>query len=149
MIMETIKNFTVYTHSNPVQLANGNISDFSFVNTIKYPSNSSLSSKSLENAFNNASGSSCGTFNKISENTFSLGDSSESTKSSSLVAKTLFSDLESSANFPFESPLGDITLNPFELRNHSNLLLTFSSESGLYDKVVTYVEFRKMVEGVI
>jgi len=113
----------------------GYASNPSFFKTISFPSKSSgasFSLSNLENDFNKDSCSFWGILNHITENTFSLGNKTESVKSESFVTSTRFSDFESDANLPFEMPSGlIITLNPFELRNLSNLLLTFSSRRNL------------------
>ena len=103
-------------------------------NVMNFPSKSCglVSLINLENELSNASGLSCGIFNQTTENIVFLLDKNLSVKSQSLVTNTLCSDLENSANFPFESPLGfEIISNPCCLRNTSNLFFTFSSLGNL------------------
>ena len=108
------------------------ISNPSSFNLINLPSKSSgfvFSLSNLENSFNKDSMLRCGILDQTTENISSLENLR---KSSSLVTNTRFSDLESSANFPFESLFGfDITSTPCCLRNLSNLLSTFSSKRNL------------------
>lgn len=104
----------------------------SLFNTIEYPSKSlglDLSLSNLENEFFDDSILRCGILNQITENISSLVNS---IKSSSLVTSTLCSNLENSANLPFESLFGfEITSTPFCLRNLFNLSSTFSSNRNL------------------
>jgi len=106
----------------------GDTSNPSFFKTINFPSKSSdtvFSLSNMENAFSKDSGSFCGILSHTIENISSLVNS---TKSSSLVINILCSDLESSANMPFESPFDlNITSNPCCLRNCNNSFFTFSS----------------------
>ena len=116
-------------------LDSGAVSKSSSCKVIKYPLKSSGSDfflSNIENAGANASGLSCGILIQIIENTLSFGNGFGLAKSESLVTNTRFSDLESSANLPFENPFGaNFTSNPSELRNLANLLLTFSSSRNL------------------
>ena len=122
------------------------------INSIKNPSKSlilDLSLNNLEKDSNSASGLSCGILSQIIENimkikdfqdtenlrfsrVLSLGYIQESVKSSSLVTNTLFSDLDSSANSPFESPFGlKVTSYPSNFKNFNNSIFTFSSNRNL------------------
>ena len=109
----------------------GYISNLSSFKITKLPSKSSdfISLSSLENALNKDSSFSCRILNQTIENICSLLNSR---KSSSLVTNTRFSDLENSANLPFESPFGfEIALYLSEFRNSNNSLFTFSSNRNL------------------
>jgi len=107
-------------------------SSFNSINNPSKSSGSDLSLSNLENDSNSASGSSCGILSQTTENILSFVYKDLSVKSQSLVTNILCSDLENSANLPFESPLGlDTISNPCCLRNVSNLLFTFSSLRNL------------------
>ena len=106
-------------------------------NVIRLPSKSSgfVSSSNLEKESNRDSSFSCGILNQTTENIFSLGNTNDLVKCLSLVISTLCSDLENSANLPFESSFGlDIMSTPCCLRNLSNLLFTFSSLRNLTER---------------
>ena len=107
------------------------ILNFSSFNVIRLPSKSSgfISLSTLENVFYSVSGLSCRTLSQMTENICSLLNSR---KSSSLVTNTRFSNLENSANFPFDSPFGfDIASYPLEIKKVNKSLFTFSSNRNL------------------
>ena len=99
-----------------------NFSNLSGYKIIKSPSKflSFVSLSNLEKAAISDSGLSCGILNQTTENIFSLGNFEESVKCLSFDTSTLFSNFESSANLPLESPFGlNMTSKPLCFRNNT------------------------------
>ena len=144
--INTTAEHPYYVKSSLLGIGDESKLPFSF-NSIKSPSKSSgldLSLSNFENVLNNTSGLSCGILSQTTENIFSLGNFEESAKCLSFVINTLCSDLENSANIPFESLFGLNSASiPCCLRNPNNSLLTFSSSrnfsffSNTNDNIIT------------
>src|SRR3989344_180924 len=114
--------------SNNFIYSSSEISNLSSYNIINLPLKSFefISFSNFENDSIKESSLSCGIFNHMKENIFSL---SNLIKSLSLLTNTLSLDFEKEANLPLDSPFGFVTTSyPSESKNINNLFFTFSSK---------------------